>query len=90
MFVDIVSKNGNLLLNVGPMADGTIIEIQAQRLLNLGKWLQINGEAIYDTRPWLRAEGDTEEDSTDDEEESTDPEVETVETEEEENNEAEE
>jgi len=59
MFVDLVSKNGNLLLNVGPMADGTIPEIQERRLLELGKWLEVNGEAIFRTRPWIRAEGIT-------------------------------
>jgi len=59
MFVDIVSKNGNLLLNVGPMADGTIPENQAERLRALGRWLDRNGEAIFDTRPWGRAEGKT-------------------------------
>jgi alpha-L-fucosidase len=58
-FVDIVSKNGNLLINVGPMADGTIPEAQAERLEGLGKWLAANGDAIYDTRPWLTAEGTT-------------------------------
>ena len=59
MFVDIVSKNGNLLLNVGPRADGSIPENQAQRLLTLGSWLDRNGEAIFDTRPWRRASGKT-------------------------------
>ena len=52
LLVDVVSKNGNLLLNVGPKADGTISEGQRQRLLEIGKWLEINGEAIYGTRPW--------------------------------------
>jgi alpha-L-fucosidase len=59
MFVDIVSKNGNLLLNVGPMADGTIPPLQKQLLTNFGKWLAINGEGIYGTRPWIQAEGQT-------------------------------
>ena len=57
--VDIVSKNGNLLLNVGPMTDGTIPELQLERLLGLGAWLDTNGDAIFDTRPWHRAEGRT-------------------------------
>ncbi len=51
-FVDIVSKNGNLLLNIGPRADGTIQKIQQERLRGIGKWLETNGEAIYGTRPW--------------------------------------
>jgi alpha-L-fucosidase len=59
MFIDIVSKNGNLLLNVGPMADGTIPEPQVKALMGLGAWLEVNGEAIYGSRPWLRAEGRT-------------------------------
>ena len=59
MFIDIVSKNGNLLLNVGPMVDGTIPEIQKERLSGLGKWLEVNGEAIFETRPWKYAEGTT-------------------------------
>jgi alpha-L-fucosidase len=59
MFVDIVSKNGNLLINVGPMADGTIPDIQKNCLLALGKWLEINGEAIFGTRPWQYPEGNT-------------------------------
>ena len=60
-FVDVVSKNGNLLLNVGPMADGTIPELQCERLEGLGAWLDVNGEAIYGTRPWVEAEGTTNE-----------------------------
>ena len=58
-FVDIVSKNGNLLLNIGPMADGSIPAIQRERLLGLGTWLDVNGAAIFDTRPWVTAEGAT-------------------------------
>jgi alpha-L-fucosidase len=52
MFVDIVSKNGNLLLNVGPKADGSIPPGQKERLLALGNWYQANGDAIRGTRPW--------------------------------------
>jgi alpha-L-fucosidase len=51
--VDIVSKNGNLLLNVGPKPDGTFPIEVTQLLEDLGDWLAINGEAIYDTRPWI-------------------------------------
>jgi alpha-L-fucosidase len=51
--VDVVSKNGNLLLNVGPTADGTIPEPVKTTLLAMGAWLQVNGEAIYGSRPWL-------------------------------------
>jgi alpha-L-fucosidase len=59
--VDIVSKNGNLLLNIGPRSDGTIPEEQQKLLLSIGKWLETNGEAIYGTRPWkLFGEGPTE------------------------------
>jgi alpha-L-fucosidase len=51
--VDVVSKNGNLLLNVGPKPDGTIPEQEQRVLLQIGDWLRINGEAIYGSRPWL-------------------------------------
>jgi alpha-L-fucosidase len=57
LLVDIVSKNGNLLLDVGPEADGTIPPIQLDRLHALGAWLKQNGESIYGTEPWSRAEG---------------------------------
>jgi alpha-L-fucosidase len=57
--VDIVSKNGNLLLDVGPEANGTIPAVQMTRLQALGAWLQQNGEAIYGSHPWTRATGET-------------------------------
>ena len=49
LLIDIVSKNGNLLLNVGPKADGTIPANQMKRLVDLGKWMKINSEGIYGT-----------------------------------------
>ena len=52
--VDIVSKNGNFLLDIGPRADGTIPEIMQTRLRETGRWLRVNGEAIYDTTYWSR------------------------------------
>ena len=58
-FVDIVSKNGNLLLNVGPMADGALPPLQRERLTSMGAWLQIYGDAIFDTRPWHTAASHT-------------------------------
>jgi alpha-L-fucosidase len=58
--VDIVSKNGNLLLNIGPRSDGTIPEEVQQVLLDVGAWMSVNGDAIYGTRPWkIYGEGPT-------------------------------
>ncbi|MDE5590267.1 MAG: alpha-L-fucosidase [Acetatifactor sp.] len=58
--VDIVSKNGNLLLNVGPKADGTISDEDRAVLLEIGDWMEKNGEAVYGSRPWrIAAEGPT-------------------------------
>lgn len=58
--VDIVSKNGCLLLNVGPKADGTIPDEEQKVLLAVGDWLSVNGSAIYSSRPWSKyGEGPT-------------------------------
>jgi len=58
--IDIVSKNGNLLVNIGPRSDGTIPEQIQTTLREIGAWLRLNGEAIYGTRPWTKyGEGPT-------------------------------
>ena len=54
MLVDIVSRGGNLLLNIGPSADGTIPVIMQDRLLQMGEWLNANSEAIYGSESWIK------------------------------------
>ncbi len=60
MLIDIVSKNGALLLNIGPDKEGVIPPQAQQILLEIGKWLSVNGDAVYGTRPWkIYGEGPT-------------------------------
>lgn len=54
MLIDIVSRGGNFLLDIGPTADGLIPVIMQERLLDIGKWLEVNGEAIYGTKVWSK------------------------------------
>lgn len=58
LLVSTVSAGGNLLLDIGPAADGTIPVIMQQRLMDIGEWLRINGEAIYGTRAFIRSKTD--------------------------------
>lgn len=60
LLVSTVSAGGNLLLDIGPAADGSIPVIMQQRLLEMGKWLKTNGEAIYSTQPFIRTKKDME------------------------------
>ncbi len=53
-FVRLVAAGGGMTLNVGPEADGTIPMLQQERLIDLGNWLRVNGEAIYASRPWAK------------------------------------
>lgn len=52
LLADVVSKNGNLLLDVGPRPDGTIVEQEQDVLREIGEWLRVNGAAIHGSRPW--------------------------------------
>jgi len=52
--IEIASEGGNLLLNISPMGDGSIPEVQQQALLAIGAWLKVNGESIYGSHPWVR------------------------------------
>ena len=58
--MDIVARGGNLLLGVGPAADGSLPPAQVARLRGLGSWLKLNGEAIFGSRPWGDQVGATE------------------------------
>jgi alpha-L-fucosidase len=57
--IEVVALNGNLLLNVGPSADGTINPVFVDRLMGIGSWLSVNGEAIYSSNPWKICQNET-------------------------------
>ena len=59
LLIETVAFNGNLLLNVGPAADGTLPPIFVDRLVGIGEWLKVNGEAIYKSRPWSVCQNET-------------------------------
>jgi len=58
MLVETVSCGGNILINIGPTKDGIIVPIFEERLRQLGEWLELNGEGVYESRPW-RYQNDT-------------------------------
>lgn len=58
--IEIVSRGGNLLLDIGPTGDGRIPVIMQERLVQIGEWLDVNGEAIYGTRPWVKTHDEKE------------------------------
>jgi alpha-L-fucosidase len=62
LLCDVTARGGNLLLGVGPRADGTISPLHAARLKGLGDWLKLNGEAIFGSRPWDGGSGASTED----------------------------
>ncbi|MGD2122649.1 MAG: PA14 domain-containing protein, partial [Gemmatimonadota bacterium] len=59
-FTTAVAAGGGMILNVGPKADGQIPLLQQERLIQLGQWLELNWEAIYGSRPWIRSGEDRE------------------------------